>query len=164
MWKKKKQWQILFSWAPEIISRLPRWHWWSEPACQCRRHKRHGFDPWVGKIPWRKWLTTPVFLPGEARGQRSLVGYSLYGHKESDTTEVTVKLDTTEMIYTHAQITMDGDCSHEIKRRLLLGRKSTTNLDSVWKKQGRYFANKSPYSHSCGFSTSYVWMWALDHK
>ena len=38
-----------------------------EPACQCRRHKRGGFDPWVGKIPWRKaWQPTPVFLPGES--------------------------------------------------------------------------------------------------
>ena len=36
-----------------------------EPACQCRRHKRHGFDPWVGKIPWRRaWQPTPAFLPG----------------------------------------------------------------------------------------------------
>ena len=38
-----------------------------EPACQCRRHKRHRFDPWVGKIPWRRaWKPTPVFLPGES--------------------------------------------------------------------------------------------------
>ena len=45
--------------------------------CQCRRCNRHGFNPWVGKIPWRrKWLLTPVFLPGEFHGQRSLVGYS----------------------------------------------------------------------------------------
>ena len=44
--------------------------------------------PWVGKIPWRrKWQPTPVFLPGESHGQRSLVGYSPRGHKESDTTE-----------------------------------------------------------------------------
>ena len=48
-----------------------------ENACQCRRHKRCGFDPWVGKIPWRRvWQPTPVFLPGESHGQRSLVGYS----------------------------------------------------------------------------------------
>ena len=48
-----------------------------EPACQCRRRKRHGFDPWVGKIPWRRaWQPTPLFLPGESHGQRSLVGYS----------------------------------------------------------------------------------------
>ena len=38
-----------------------------EPACQCRRHKRHRFDPWVGKIPWRRASQpTPVFLPGES--------------------------------------------------------------------------------------------------
>ena len=38
-----------------------------EPACQCRRWKRHGFDSWVGKIPWRKaWQSTPVFLPGDS--------------------------------------------------------------------------------------------------
>ena len=46
------------------------------------------FDPWVGKILWkRKWLPTPVFLPGESHGQRSLAGYSPWGCKESDTTE-----------------------------------------------------------------------------
>ena len=61
-----------------------------EPACQCRRHKRHGFDLWVGKIPWRRaGQDTPVFLPGESHGQRSLVGYSPRGHTESDTTEAT---------------------------------------------------------------------------
>ena len=51
---------------------------------------RRGFDSWVGKIPWRSvWQPTPVFLPGESHGQRSLAGYSLQGRKESDTTEVT---------------------------------------------------------------------------
>ena len=61
-----------------------------EPTCQCKRLRRPGFDPWVGKLPWRrKWLPTPVFLPGESHGQRSLVGYSAWGYKESDTTEVT---------------------------------------------------------------------------
>ena len=49
-----------------------------EPACQWRRPKRHGFCPWVRKIPWRrKWQCTPVFLPGESHGQRSLAGSSL---------------------------------------------------------------------------------------
>ena len=48
-----------------------------EPAYQCRRRKRHKFDPWVGKIPWRrKWQPISVFLPGKSRGQRSLLGYS----------------------------------------------------------------------------------------
>ena len=61
-----------------------------EPACQCRRHKRCGFNPWVRKIPWRRaWQLTPVFLPGESHGQRSLAGYSPNGCKESDTTEAT---------------------------------------------------------------------------
>ena len=46
------------------------------------------FDPWVGKIPWRrKWQPTPIFLPEEFHGQRSLAGYNSWGHKESDMTE-----------------------------------------------------------------------------
>ena len=61
-----------------------------EPTCQSRRHKRHGLIPWVGKIPWRrKWQPTPVFLPGEFNGERSLAGYSPWSCKELDTTEVT---------------------------------------------------------------------------
>ena len=59
----------------------------TEPTCQCRRRRRRGFDPWIGKIPWRRaWQPTPVFLPGESHGQRSLAGYSPQGSKESDTT------------------------------------------------------------------------------
>jgi len=59
-----------------------------EPACQCRRHKRCRYDPWIGKIPWRRARqATLLFLPGESHGQRSLVGYSPQGHKESDMTE-----------------------------------------------------------------------------
>ena len=53
-----------------------------EPMCQCRRHKRRGFYPWVGKISWRKkWQPIPVFLPGKSHGQRSLMGYSPQQHK-----------------------------------------------------------------------------------
>ena len=49
---------------------------------------RPGFNPWVGKISWRrKWQPTPVFLPGKTHGRRSLIGYSPQGHKGSDTTE-----------------------------------------------------------------------------
>ena len=59
-------------------------------ACQCRRHKRHGFDPWLRKIPWRRaWQLTPVFLPAESHRQRSLVDYSPGGPKESDMIEAT---------------------------------------------------------------------------
>ena len=53
-----------------------------EPACQCRRHKRHGFDPWIRKIPWRRaWQPTPAFLPGESHRRRSLAGHSAWGPK-----------------------------------------------------------------------------------
>ena len=58
------------------------------PPAQCTRCKRRRFDPWVGKITWRRTCQpTPVFFPGESHGQRSMVGYSPWGHKESDTTE-----------------------------------------------------------------------------
>ena len=61
-----------------------------EPVCQRRRLKRPAFDPYVGKIPWRRaWQPTPVFLPGESHGQRCLAGYSPWGRKELDTTEAT---------------------------------------------------------------------------
>ena len=60
---------------------------WETNICCCYTHIP-GFDPWVGKIPWRrKWQPTPVLLPGESHGGRSLVGYSPWGRKESDTTE-----------------------------------------------------------------------------
>ena len=56
-----------------------------EFTCQCRRL---GFNPWVGKIPWRrKWQPTPVFLLRKSHGRRSLMGYSPWSHKESDTTQ-----------------------------------------------------------------------------
>ena len=67
---------------------LPRWLKGKESTCQCGRHKRCKFDPCVRKIHWsRKRKPTPVFLPGKLHGQRSLVSYSPWGHKESDTTE-----------------------------------------------------------------------------
>ena len=59
-----------------------------------------------------------------------------------------------DFIFLGSKITADGDCSHEIKRRLLLGRKVVTNLE----KQRHYFANKGPSSQGYGFSSSHVWM------
>ena len=57
---------------------------------QCKRWKRLVYDPWLGKIPWRRaWKPTPVFWPGKSHGQRSLVGYSPWGCKELDTAEAT---------------------------------------------------------------------------
>ena len=55
---------------------------------ECRRRRRHRFDPWVRKIPWRwKWQPTPVFLPGKSHGQRIPTGYSSWGCTELDMTE-----------------------------------------------------------------------------
>ena len=71
---------------------LPRWFRGKASTCQCRTR---GFDPSLGKMPWRrKWQPTPVFLPGESHGQRSLACYSPWGHKESDTTKVTKYIHT----------------------------------------------------------------------
>ena len=69
-----------------------------------------------------------------------------------------------DFIFLGSKITADDDCSHEIKRCLLLGGKAMTNLDNIVKKQRHYFANKGPSSQSYGFSSSHVWMIELDHK
>ena len=62
--------------------------WWLRISLPTWRQKIYGFDLWIGKIPWRrKWQLTPVFLPGKFHGQKSLAGYSPWGHKESDTAE-----------------------------------------------------------------------------
>ena len=66
-------------------------------------------------------------------------------------------METVRFIFLVSKITVDGDCSHEIKRCLLLGRKAMTYLDSILKSRD-YFANKSPSSQSYGFSSSHVWM------
>ena len=58
---------------------LPKWLSSKEPACQ---YRRHGFDPWVGKISWkRKWQLSSVFLPGKCHGQKNLACYSPWGHR-----------------------------------------------------------------------------------
>ena len=79
---------LLLSFRVWNNTRLPRWCSSKKSACQCRRHRRCGFNPWVGKIPWRrKRQLVPVFLPEKSHGQRSLAGYSPRGRKESDMTE-----------------------------------------------------------------------------
>ena len=78
------------NYIPNLFIGFPGGTSGKEPACQCRRLKRHGFNPRIRKIPWRRpWQPTPVFLPGEFHGQRNLAGYSPWGHKESDTTDQT---------------------------------------------------------------------------
>ena len=64
----------------------------------------------------------------------------------------------TDFIFLGSKVTADGDCSHEIKRRLLLGRKAVTNLGSVIKKQRHYFPDKGPSSQSYDFSSCHVWI------
>ena len=66
---------------------LPRWLSGLKKKKSASQCWRCSFNSWVRKIPWkRRWQTTPVFLPEEFHGQRSLVGYSPWGHKESDMT------------------------------------------------------------------------------
>ena len=80
----------LFSWYIESFGVTPEFLglcWWLRQLRICMQCRRPVFDPWVGKISWRgEWLYTPVFLPGEFHGQRSLVGYSPWYHKEPDMT------------------------------------------------------------------------------
>ena len=72
--------QVSMNYLHPLLFALPRWLTGKESTCQCE------FHPWVGKLPWRRrWQLTPVFLPGEFRGQRSLVGPC--GHKEVDMIE-----------------------------------------------------------------------------
>ena len=68
-----------------------------------------------------------------------------------------------DFIFLGSKITADGDCSHEIKRHVLLRRKAMINLNSILKSR-HYFANKGPYGQNYGFSSSHVWMWELDYK
>ena len=70
----------------------------------------------------------------------------------------------TDFLFLGSNITADGNCSHEIKRCLLRGRKDMTNLDRVLKSKWHQFADKIACSQSYGFSSSHVWMWELDHK
>ena len=69
----------------------------------------------------------------------------------------------TDFIFLGSQITVDSDCSHEIKRGSLLGRKAMTTLDSLLKSKDMT-ANKGPSSQSCSFSSIHIWMWVLEYK
>ena len=94
-------WQRVFIILQKSFQQYPltvsvRWHLWLKKKkkkttiCQRRRCKRPGFNPWVGKIPWRRERQpTPEFLPGESHEQMSLVCYSPWGRKESDMTKAT---------------------------------------------------------------------------
>ena len=82
-WSRLLYTRYVLKWWPFIVvGKQKQNSWCLVLVYQCRGHRRHGFDPWVGKIPWRKkWPPTPVFLPRESHGQRSLEGCSPQGCK-----------------------------------------------------------------------------------
>ena len=92
---KKKYWLCIFIITLikiyyTLADPLPTWDTGKESTCQYKRGKRCGFDSWVRKIPWKKkWPPAPVFLSGKFHGQTSLLSYSPWGPKESDTTKHT---------------------------------------------------------------------------
>ena len=106
---------------------------------------------WRWRWEWKSWLKT---LHSENKD------HGIWSHHF-----ITKRWGNSGWLYfLGSKITADSDCSHEIKRCLLLGRKVMTNLDSILKKQGHYFANKGSSSQGYGFSSGHVWMWELDYK
>ena len=85
---------------------LPMWLRVRESTFQCRTWKRRGFNLWVGKIPWsRKWQPAPACLPGKFHGQRSLVSYSPWGHKEVEMTErLNTKWEVCVKCFSHPEL------------------------------------------------------------
>ena len=84
------------------LHRHPRWLSRKEPSCQC---SLCGFNPWVRNIPWRrKWQPTPVFLPGESHGQKSLAGYSPWDRRECDTAEQLTHILLEKEMATHPSV------------------------------------------------------------
>ena len=90
-----------------FLIRLHMYHWWLRGQSVCLQCGRPGFDPWVGKIPWRrKWQPAPVFLPGRPHGQRSLVGHSPWGSQRVRHDWVTllallINISINKMVCTH---------------------------------------------------------------
>ena len=103
----------------------------------------------------------------KGRGTRDQIANIRWIMEKAREFQKNIYLETVEtvsdFILGGSKITADGDCSHEIKRHLLLGWKAMTNLDSVLKRHRHYLANKGPSSQGNGFS-SHVWMWELDRK
>ena len=113
-----------------------------ESTYQCRRCR---FNPWVGKIPLsRKWQPTQVFLPGTFHGQRRLVGYTLWGRKGSDTTE----LLSTQEYDEHSSLVNGLFMLHSIIRHSLAKRSISTALcsyiHSFWKMFAHSGLGRSP--------------------
>ena len=102
-----------------------------ELACQCRRHKRCRLDPWVGKIPWRRaWQPTPVFLPGESHGQRSLEGYHPLGLQR-------VRYYLSDLVFMHSSALKDT-----VRKQTLIAALLTC-------KYSLYFLHRAPGVFKC---------------
>ena len=111
-------------------------------------------------LPWFLWVFKICFL-FFTRGVNLPM---ILGHRKQWEQWWGKTMETvTDFIVLGSKITVDGDCSHEIKRCLPLGRKVMNNLDSILKSR-HYFAKKGLSSQSYGFSSSHIWMWELDRK
>ena len=121
------------------------------PLWQKAKNQRTSWRKWKRRL--KKWLKTQH----SKNKDHDIQSYDFMANRWGKMKTVT------DFIFLGSKITVDGDCSHEIKRLLLLGRKAMTNLDSI-KKQRPHFASKSLHSQSCGFPSSHVWMWELDLK
>ena len=104
-------------------------------------HEREEWKSWLETQHWKKLRSWHHFIANRRGKVEAVADFTFSGSK----------------------IIVDGDCSHDIKRHLLHGRKAMTNLDSTWKTRD-ITANKGPYSQSYGFSRSHVWMWEVDYK
>ena len=136
-----------------------------ESTCQCRRLRRHGLDPWVVKIPWRrKWPPTPVFLPGKSRGQGSLAGYmgsQRAGHEwQSEHTQAhtaIAPLGYSSYIYTHVGAYVDTDKCQVIYGLIKVKQVKVTGNARV----GR---GRAPKSHSwCAMEPGFKF-WAFQRQ
>ena len=112
--------------------------------------KRNSWWRWE---EWKSWLKTQ-HLKNEDHG---IWSHHFMGNRRG-------KNGMTDFIFLGSKITADGDCSHEIKRYLLLGRKAMTNLDSILKDRVITFADEGLYNQSYCFSSILVQIWSLDHQ
>ena len=118
--------------------------WQNGKESAYRRLKRRRFHPWVGKIPWcRKWQPTPVFLPGKFHGQTSLVGYSPWSHKESDTHTIDLGNHHQWLLIPQKRARANpyvppSGTTHHLLRHIAIQKKKTQNVSkpidmSIWK-------------------------------
>ena len=107
LWTIARQGRSTVLMVGTALLRLPWSDSGKESTCQCRRHRRHGFNPWVRKIPWRrKWLPTPVFLPGESLWTRGPWWATVHGVTESWTQLSTHSCRELQVLQISAQLSL----------------------------------------------------------